>query len=206
MLNLVAVNALEKVLNQCLKLDPESLARVTALEGKVVAIELNGLGLRFYLVPCHDSLRVQSVFDGEPDVRISGGPVSLAMMGIGPKLGQKKGLLGDGVRFDGDAHLGREVQSIIDGLDIDWEEQLSRLCGDVLAHQIGNFVRGAHKWGTNAASTLARDVTEYFQEESRDLVPQPELAAFLDKVDTIRSDVDRLEARIKRLLSARESS
>lgn len=202
MLNLLAVSALETALNQCLKLDPESLARVTALEGKVVAIELVGLGLRFYLVPCHDSLRVQSVFDGEPDVRISGGPVSLAMLG----LGQKKGLLGEGVRFEGDARLGREVQAIMDGLDIDWEEQLSRLCGDVIAHQIGNFVRGAQRWGKNSAETLARDVSEYFQEESRDLVPQPELADFLDKVDIVRSDVDRLEARIKRLLAEQASS
>lgn len=196
MLPLLATAALEKVINQALRLDPESLNRITALEGKVIAVAIDGIGVEFYLVPTAQGLRVQSVFEGEPDVRIRGGLFSLARMGM---VEHPASLFGKGVEMEGDTHLGRQVQQILDGLDIDWEEQLSRLTGDVVARQIGNVVRGFAQWGLNSAETLGRDVAEYLQEESRDLVVKEELTPFLDQIDTLRSDVDRLAQRVARL-------
>ncbi len=201
MLPLLATAALEKVINQALRLDPETLKRITALEGKVIALEIQGVGVEFYLVPTSDGLRVQSVFEGEADVCIRGGLFSLMRMG-GARMGlveHPASLFGKGVEMAGDTHLGRQVQQILDGLDIDWEEQVSRLTGDVMARQIGNAMRGFAQWGLNTAETLGRDVAEYLQEESRDLVVKAELTPFLDQVDTLRSDVDRLAQRIVRL-------
>ena len=198
MLPLLATAALEKVINQALRLDPESLKRITTLEGKVIAVAVEGVGVEFYLVPTTQGLRVQSIFEGEPDVRIRGGLFSLARMGL---MEHPASLFGKGVEMEGDTHLGRQLQQILDGLDIDWEEQLSRLTGDVVARQIGNAVRGFAQWGLNTAETLGHDVAEYLQEESRDLVVQAELTPFLDRVDTLRSDVDRLAQRIARLKS-----
>ena len=195
-LPLLATAALEKALNHCLQMDPESLAQVSRLEGKVVALAIAGLGKSIYLVPTADGLRVQSVFEGEPDVTIKGGVFSLARLGLSEN---PTSVFGDGVEMEGDAQLGRKIQHILDSLDLDWEEQLSRLTGDVIAHQVGNTVRDLFGWGSKTAETAARDVTEYFQEESRDLVVKPELNKFLDKVDVLRSDVDRLAQRVKRL-------
>lgn len=200
MLPLLATAALEKVINQALRLDPESFRRITMLEGKVVALEIQGAGIEFYLVPNAQGLRVQSIFEGEPDVRIRGGLFSLARMGLSD---HPASLFGKGVEMEGDTHLGRQVQQILDGLDIDWEEQVSRLTGDVVAHQIGNAVRGFAQWGLNTVETLGRDVAEYLQEESRDLVVKAELDQFLDRVDTLRSDVDRLAQRVARLKTLR---
>jgi len=195
-LPLLATAALEKALNHCLQMDPETLAQVTQLEGKVVALVIIGLGRSIYLVPTADGLRVQSVFEGEPDVSIKGGVFSLARLGLSENPAS---VFGDGVEMVGDAQLGRKVQHILDSLDLDWEEQLSRLSGDVIAHQVGNTVRDLFSWGSKTAETLGRDVAEYFQEESRDLVVKPELDQFLDQVDVLRSDVDRLAQRVKRL-------
>lgn len=195
-LPLLATAALEKALNHCLQMDPESLAQVSQLEGKVIALEILGLGKSIYLVPTVDGLRVQSVFEGDADVTIKGGVFSLARLGLSE---DPASVFGDGVEMEGDAQLGRKIQHILNGLDLDWEEQLSRLTGDVIAHQVGNTVRDLFDWGSKTAETAARDVSEYFQEESRDLVVKPELDPFLDHVDTLRSDVDRLAQRIKRL-------
>ncbi len=193
---LMATAALEKVINRCLRMDPETLARVTALEGKVIALEIAGLGRTVYLVPTAAGLRLQGVFEGEPDVTLRGGPFSLARLGLSEHPTE---VFGDGVEMSGDAQLGRKVQRILDSLRIDWEEQLSHVSGDVVAHQVGNTVRGLLDWGRRAADTLGRDVAEYFQEESRDLVVRAELAPFLDGVDTLRSDLDRLSQRVQRL-------
>jgi len=195
-LPLLATAALEKALNHCLQMDPETLDQVTRLEGKVVALAIIGLGRSIYLVPTADGLRVQSVFEGEPDVTIKGGVFSLARLGLSENPAS---VFGDGVEMEGDAQLGRKVQYILDSLDLDWEEQLSRLSGDVIAHQVGNTVRELFSWGSKTAETLGRDVAEYFQEESRDLVVKPELDQFLDQIDVLRSDVDRLAQRVKRL-------
>ncbi len=203
MLPLLACSALETALNQCLRLDPETLANVTALEGKVIALRIDAIDAEIYLVPTADGLRVQSIFEGEADVRIRGGVFSLMRMGLSEN---PTSVFGDGVEMEGDTHLGRKVQKILDGLDIDWEEQLSRFTGDVLAHQVGNAVRGFADWGRNALGTAGRDVAEFFQEESRDLVVKEELTPFLDQVDVVRSDVDRLAQRVARLKEVIEGS
>ncbi len=197
-LPLIATAALEKAFNQCLRMDPDTLAQVTELEGKVIALEIQGVGKTIFLVPTAAGLRVQSVFEGEPDVTISGGVFSLARLGLSD---HPASVFGDGVEMTGDAHLGRKVQHILDGLQLDWEEQLSHLSGDVLAHQVGNTVRSLIDWGRNTTETFGRDVAEYFQEESRDLVVKAELDQFLDAIDALRSDVDRLDQRVKRLLA-----
>jgi ubiquinone biosynthesis protein UbiJ len=200
-LPLLATAALEKAINQCLHLDPDTLAKITVLEGKVIALDVQGLSLEIFLLPTANGLRVQSVFEGEPDVRIKGGVFSLARMGLSER---PTSVIGDGVELEGDAELGRRVQSILDGLDIDWEEQLSRFSGDVIAHQVGNVARGLTGWGRNTANVFSQDVAEYLQEESRDLVVKEELVPFLDQVDSLRAGVDRLSQRVARLKTAQQ--
>lgn len=104
MLPLLATAALEKALNQCLRLDPETLAEVTALEGKVIALEVEGVGIELFLVPTADGLRVQTIFEGQPDVLIKGGLFGLARMGLSERPAS---VFGDGVEIEGDTHLAR---------------------------------------------------------------------------------------------------
>ena len=74
----VIAAGLETVLNPVLRLDPDTQARLAALEGKVIAIEPEGLGLILYLLPGAHGVRVLDQYDGEPTVRIRGTPLALA--------------------------------------------------------------------------------------------------------------------------------
>jgi ubiquinone biosynthesis protein UbiJ len=76
---------------------------------------------------------------------------------------------------------------------------LSRVVGDVVAHKVGNVVRGIQDWSTQTIDSLNADITEYMQEESRMLPRREEVDEFLSAVDTLRADVDRLEKRVARL-------
>lgn len=189
--------AMEAAINQVLKLDPESLARLQALRGKVVAIELRGLNVCFYLIPTDSGLNVFGHFAGEPDTVLSGYPLSMARMSLAEHASDS--LLSGDVEIRGDVDLGQKVRDILDGLDIDWEEHLSHLTGDMVAHKVGNMVRGALQWGRKAMDTLGRDAVEYLQEESRELPVRSEVNEFIEQVDTLRCDIDRLEARVARL-------
>lgn len=194
-LPLLSTLALEQALNAALRLDPQAPGCVAELAGKVIAIEISGIGVRLYLIPTHERLRVQGVFDGAPDVLIRGGPLSLARLGL--DRGQTPA--GQFASIEGDMDTARHVQRLLAAIDIDWEEHLSRLMGDVAAHQLGNVARGASAWIGKTSATLAQDVVEYLQHERRDLVARPELDEFLGGVDVLRSDADRIEARVQRL-------
>jgi ubiquinone biosynthesis protein UbiJ len=188
---------MEKAINQVLALDPDTLERMRTLQGKVIAIELQGMNINLYLIPSEQGLNVFARFEGEADTVLRGTPVAMAKMGLAREAGDV--LFAGDVEITGDVELGQRFRAILDGLDIDWEEHLSHITGDIVAHKLGNLVRGVMKWGRETASTLSQDATEYFQEESRDLPNPGEVENYLKAVDTLRSDVDRLEARVSRM-------
>jgi ubiquinone biosynthesis protein UbiJ len=187
----------ETAFNQYLRLDPESYQHLTRLAGKVVAVNLRGMNAVFYLIFGSTGVSVQGDFDGKPDAILIGTPLALAR--VSTMQNSEDSFFAGEVEIKGDVELGQRFKKILDEIDIDWEEQLSKLTGDVIAHQVGNAVRETRAWGEKTLELLGRDIAEYLQEESRHLPNRIELDHFLSKVDKVRSDVDRLEARIKRL-------
>jgi len=196
-LPLTLLEGIEQALNHYLSLDPRTLAQMADLEGQVLAVELRGLAVTFYLLPGRGGVQVLGRYEGEPDARLSGTPMALGRLGLGANA---PGMLFSGeVRIEGDTELGQTFRRILDDMDIDWEEQLARYTGDVVAHQVGRGLRAAAHWGGQVGRSLEQDVTEYLQEETRQLITEHELDDFLEGVDTARADVDRLEARVRRL-------
>ncbi len=97
------------------------------------------------------------------------------------------------VEIEGDTALAQRFGDFMAGLEIDWEEQLSRLTGDYVAHAVGTRLRAAGRWGQGSLATLGQDLKEYLQEEGRLLPTRYELDQFLAAVDRLR------DARVERL-------
>jgi ubiquinone biosynthesis protein UbiJ len=189
--------ALETALDILIREDPAALRRCAALEGKVVALEVVGLGLGFYFLPGPDGVQVLGHYEGEPDTRLRGSPLALARM----TLGARENALFEGlVEIQGDTDTGQQFQEMLAAADWDWEEQLSRLTGDAVAHQAGNLARRAGRALGAGRDTLMADLSEYLQEEARLLACRSEVEHYLAGVDRLRSDTDRLSARVERLL------
>ncbi len=189
--------AIEAAFNRYLALDPAALRRVGRLEGRVIAIELTGLDICLFLLPGRDGVQVVGHYEGEPDARLTGTPLALMRMGLSDDASRQ--LFAHGVEIRGDTELGQQFKQILDEVEIDWEEQLSRVTGDVAAHQIGRAARGLAGWGRQTADSLTRDLGEYLQEEARLVPGAAEVQRHIAEVDTLRADVDRLEARVQRL-------
>ncbi len=190
--------AVEQALGRYLALDPEAGGRIAGLYGKVVCIELRGFDVRLFLAPGPEGIQVLGEYEGEPDTTLSGTPLALARMGL-PDTDSADELFAGGVEIRGDTELGQRFGALLKGVDIDWEEHLSSVVGDLVAHQVGNAVRGGMRWGAQTRETLGLDVKEYLQEELRLLPVRPEVEAFLGEVDSLRDDVERLAARMDRL-------
>ncbi len=192
-----ALAGLEKAINSYLKLDPATLEQMATLSGKVIGIELRGLNIEFYLMPGKAGIAVRGTAGTTPDTTLRGTPLSLVRLGF--TKGQQTLLFSGDVEIFGDTETGRHFKEILDTMEIDWEEQLSRIVSDVVAHKVGNVVRGIQDWSVQTIDTLNADITEYMQEESRMLPRREEVDEYLSAVDALRGDVDRLEKRVARL-------
>jgi ubiquinone biosynthesis protein UbiJ len=199
-----ALAALESAINRYIALDPEGAARIGALQGRVILIEVAGFGTRFYVIPGSTGLQLYGAYVGEPDCVLRGAPLTLARMGV--SRWKEDRLFSGEVQIEGDTHLAQAFGDLLRSLEVDWEEQLSRLLGDAAAHQIGSGVRHVERWGRRTGEILSEDVKEYLQEEARALPSRYEVQDFLDDVDRLRDDVERLSARVQRLASIREDS
>jgi ubiquinone biosynthesis protein UbiJ len=143
-----------------------------------------------------DRIDVAGHYEGKPDTLLTGTPASLFRLAV---IHSGDQLFDSGVEFHGDTEKGERFRDILASVDIDWEELLSRLMGDSIAHQIGNVARSVTAAASRGLTSLEKDVSEYLREESR-LVPTAiEVDNLLEEIDTLRLDTDRLEARIQRL-------
>ncbi|MDH5258992.1 MAG: SCP2 sterol-binding domain-containing protein [Gammaproteobacteria bacterium] len=187
---------IEIALNRALQLDEHTFNQVVTLQGKVIAIELTGLNIIFYLAPALDGVQVMTEYDNGADTTIRGTPISLLKTAISD---DRQTLFKGEVVIDGDMALGQKFQKILDGLEMDWEEPLSQLIGDIAAHQVGEAVRGFAGFAKAAFNSLTMSTAEYFQEETKDVVNPVELERFTDKIDVLRADTDRLDARFQKI-------
>jgi ubiquinone biosynthesis protein UbiJ len=188
---------LETALNTALRLDPEAFKRLNKFSDKVIAIELQGLDLTLYLLPGANGINLMSQYPAEPDTTLSGTPLAMAKMALGPDA--SKVLFSGEVTIRGDVETGQRFKRLLDELDIDWEELLSRYSGDIVAHKLGNLVRATAAWGQQTLNILGQDAAEYLQQEGQDLPLPGSVRQYLQAVDAVRDDTARLEARVARL-------
>lgn len=191
------LSMLESAISRYIALDPEAPRLLEPIRGKVIAIHINGLDWVFYLCPSDRSVQLLEHYPGKPDTTLSGSPLAFASLGLSDDPASV--LFSGKVTIEGDPQAGRNFRALLKQLDIDWEEQLSRVTGDVVAHRIGNQVRRTLRWGRESLQAVRLNVTEYLQEERRDLPTAYECNEFFRDVDSIRADADRLEMRINRL-------
>ena len=191
------LEALERLLDGALELDPETRAALAGLSGKVVALDVAGAGA---IRLCIDGERIRIEPGDETrdaDVTIRAAPFSLLRFAFG---GEREALiLGDEVRLEGDIGLATQLQRIVARADIDFEEALARRLGDTPAHQLMRGARGLGSWMRDSGSAFLADVSEYLHFESAMAPRREEVERFVRDVDDLRDDAERLVARIARL-------
>jgi ubiquinone biosynthesis protein UbiJ len=163
----------------------------------LIRLHIKGLEMDFYLVPDQDGIQLYPEFEGEADCTLSGTPLGFAQ--LSRQANSADPLFSGQVEIRGDTEVGQRFGEILADLDIDWEEQLSKLSGDVIAHQVGKRVRAVSRWGQKNAEILPQDLTEYLQEEARLLPSRFETEEFAEHVERLRDDSERLHARVRRL-------
>ena len=99
----------------------------------------------------------------------------------------------------GDIALATRLQQIAAKLDIDFEEAFARHLGDAPAHELVRAMRGFGGWLSGTGTALLEDASEYLRHEAAITPRRAEVDRFVNDVDDLRDDAERLEARVARL-------
>lgn len=185
--------------NHLLSFDQQVLQRCQKLEGHCVAIHLTDLDLKLFCHPGSWGIRLSQ---NEPakavDATIAGG--LFALLNLAQQEDKISTSIQEGVHINGDAAIAQQMQKIFTELEIDWEEVLSKYTGDVLAYQIHQRVRVFRDWLRQSTRSLMQTSSEYLREEAHLSPNQVEFERFQQQVTGLKHDVDRAEARLRRLL------
>ena len=184
---------IESLLNRNVAGSTRARELVGRLEGRSLEVRATPTPLAIRFRVSDGRVSVSGGGEGEPDAVIEGTPLSLATL-AGPQPEDR--LRRGEVRISGDAETAQSFQKLFKVARPDFEEELSRLVGDPVAHHVANAARSVLDFGRRAAETFARNMGEYLTEESRDLPARPEVEDWITQVDRLREDADRLEARL----------
>lgn len=187
--------AVELALNQALSGSSAAARDLKQLDGKAIVLELKELPLKLYFLPQAGKLGVRASHAGKIDLSVRAPSFALLEAAL-----KRSDTPPRGIELNGDAETGQIFSRLLKQADLDWEELLSRYVGDIAAHQIGNLARRLWRWGQDAGERLGQDLTEFLQYESGALPPRHEVEAFLDSVDRLKNDAERLAARFDRLV------
>ena len=116
-----------------------------------------------------------------------------------PALMQGEEALMRQINIEGSADLAAAVQYLFRHLRWDFEEDLSKLFGDALAHRAVEQGSRFAAWNREAAGRLAQNLAEYWIEEQPLLARPAAVRQFLVGVDQLRDDLARLEKRVAAL-------
>lgn len=184
---------LESLLNRNIAASSTARSLCRRLDTKVLALHVDGVPLSIYFKSQGESMSLDTKHEGEPNATLSGTPLSfLRLAGPQPEAALRAGA----VKIQGDAEVVQAFSELLKHTRPDFEEELSRVIGDVAAHQVGNVARSVVGFARRASQTFAQNVSEYLQEEGRDAPSRTEAEEFVAGVDTLRDDVDRLEAKL----------
>jgi len=185
--------------NQLLRMDGDVLNHCEKISGCCIAIHLKDIDKTLYCQPGSWGINLSLEKPNKDiDATISGRVMALVNL----SLQQEKiaTSIKERVEITGNAQVAQQFQKILSELDIDWEEQIAQITGDVLAVKITRTANSVHNWLKNSLESFVLNSRDYVQHEVPMTPTVFEFSEFKQNVSTIRDDVERLEAKLNFLI------
>ena len=195
MANTLILAGLETLINKTLPLDPVAEHRLTELDGKSVAVLTTNPSVKATLYIIENKIHIHQELDAKASALITGPVPALAKQ----MMSSEDFSIGGPVEVSGDMALVSELHNIARQLDLDWEEPLSGILGDPLAHQVGQVGRGLFRWAKQSTQHFFQEASTFIRDDAKTVANKEELNEFFDDIDTLSMDVDRLSQRIQQL-------
>lgn len=189
--------AIEMMINQAIKLDPDAQSRLQSLNDKIIKVVLSDLSISLFIVIEDNLILVKPDINKQPNAELSGSSSSFFNLALSEK-GSDSIFKGE-VHFAGEIGTAQNFQNFFKQLNIDWEEHLSQYTGDIIAHQMISGGKKVGDWFQKTAATAQQNVSEYIRFEAKLSPASIELENFYDDIADLKSDSEKLKQRIERL-------
>ena len=184
-------------LNRYLDCDPERIDQIQQIDGKIIGVTIKELDVAMFWQVTNLHLENIEDEDVSCDVELIVSMKALPDYLFGVDRNQ---LIKNGsVEIIGDTHVASVFHNTLKEVEIDWEEMLAKRVGDTVAHQIGVGAKKLADLFRGIQENARLDMRDYLQDSLQVAVTQVEVDEFVRDVDTLRAQVDRLEARLQRL-------
>lgn len=185
----------ERAINDALRYDPATRQRLAAHKGRVLAVECRQPPLNAYFLFTADGVEIYDVCETEVDATLRAGAIGL----LRQLASERPDVVpaGGDIEVAGDTRFVQEVVQIARAVNIDWEEPLARILGDVAARQFGDLLRGAAGFVRRAAVSLRQNGEDYLRHELALFPTKQAVQEFLRDIDDLRLDTDRITARLQ---------
>ena len=188
------LTSLEVSLNRLIAMAPVSEHQLSELEGRSISFAISEPFFQGTLYIADQRITLHTGFNPSADARIQGPAAKLIKLHLA-----NASPVGSGVRISGDQSVLIQLQQWLRLMDIDWEEPLAKLIGDIPAQQAGSLGRSLFSWAKSATGTLANTGSTYLMQEAT-LTARPErVAEQLEAIDQLQADTERLSIRVGQL-------
>ena len=195
LLPLIPTLLVEKVANNLLHRDPESVERLQRLDGKRLRFHLKELPFEITVSVDTHGVQLSTSDESDVDCRIA------TEMGVLPELQDTANLTrlikADLLDIDGDPMLAQQVVSLFKSLNVDWEAELAKTIGDVPAHWLGKLWRSSREQVKTQWQQQQRWVHGVLTEEKKLLPVRAEFDQFKTDLQQLRAQIERLERQCR---------
>lgn len=199
----LALAALEDMLNKALDLDPATRLQLNQHIGRSILVNVQFPHLSILVFLDEGKVRLTPAEDHlshEANATVTASSFDL----IKQALNKEQVISQSGLHLEGDVFFLHELQKISHQIDIDWEFGLSQFVGDISASQIGQGVRSLFDFAKQAANAFLNNSSQFLREDAQILPKKWQVDDYIEEVQELRTDIERLEARIT-LLQQRSS-
>jgi ubiquinone biosynthesis protein UbiJ len=197
----LALLPVEKILNAIVARDPHIAKKLVALDStciEVVSLRPDfSVSIRFE----DDTIKLSAIdtqtLGIQADATITGNAENL--LSLLTKKSNQRALADAAIDISGDATLVKDLHVTIESLDVDWQDYLAPILGDVLSNELGEIQSNARDWSKSTGTSMHRDVRDYLSEEARLVPSELEVDSFSNRLDQLRLSIDRVAAKTELL-------
>lgn len=193
-----ALGVVAKACNRLLATDSVASAKLERLRSRVILVKLAAPRAAVRITVTDSGLAFASGAQGAADVQIEGRLSDFIAVARARRSGHTAPA--GRIAIQGDLGTVQQLQAVMSELELDWEELLAQYIGDVAARRIGRATSRVFSWIATTGNTAERNASEYLRYEIGLLPVREDVAEFGANTMALSEDVERLAARIARLI------
>lgn len=191
---------LELACNQALEHDPVAREKLATLEGKTVVLEVKNLNQKVVILPQPFGIELATYQNQSASVTLAATPNAMLKIAYN---GMNNAELEVGeLEINGDPVVAQRFAALVSSLNVDWEGLLADHVGELPASMITRGITAAREVAKESQELVKQNISRTLVDDLKIVAAGADVESFLEGVDELRAAVDRLEARLERIINA----